>query len=363
MITLKINKNRSSILTPLFIIWCVVTLHFSCNDDNPSNSNLVSELDTNARYEWSYDNLENNKMIDIYMADSSNVFLAGYPNPLYYDGTKYIDLNLNDGDFFPTSLEGFNKDIVYFGGGLSGMQTARLKKLQDKAILSYDIPDRPAGRVEDILVQSENEVWLATDNSFIYKLSSGVFTKYNVMVDSWWGMFYKDKFNDIYFMNDVYPAGRSEYYYKDYYKLINDSFNLVLRDTVCMFCETEYSLFRCGEDLLKVNNQISYFSDLRWITICDTRLSTGEKLLPLEIAGKSKDYFVCYSSSVNSPGIDGIFLWNGKSWSWERNLSQNWPERGIVGGIELNDKRIAFVIYRESPVLSLSSTVIMGILK
>ncbi|MDF0682405.1 MAG: hypothetical protein P0116_15725 [Candidatus Nitrosocosmicus sp.] len=359
---MKINKNKLSIIKPFYIILFVVAFHFSCNDDNPSKSNLIYELDTNSRYEWSYDNLENSKMLDIYMADSSNIFLTGYPNPLYYDGTNYIDLNLNDAEFFPTSLEGYDKQNVYIGGGLSGKQTAILKKIQGKSIKSYEIPDRPAGRIEDILIHSENEVYLATDNSFVYKLSSGFFTKYNVMEDSWWGMFYKDKFNDLYFINDVFPSKNNNFYYKDYYKLISDSFNLVMRDTVCMFCESDYSLFRCGEDLLKVNNEISYFSDLKWIKICDTRLVTGEKLLPIKIAGKSKDYFVCYSSSVNSPGIDGIFIWNGK-WSWEKNLSQNWPERGTGGGIELKDKRIAFVIYRESPMLSQSSTVIKGILK
>lgn len=358
----EINKKKLSNIRLLIIILLLFAFYFSCNDDNPLKNNLINELDTISRFDWKYDDIENSKMLDIYMADSSNIFLMGYPNPLYYNGTNYEDINLNDPDFFPTSLEGYNKQNVYIGGGLSGKRIAVLKKIQEKTILSYEIPDRPAGRIDDILIQSENDVWLATDNSFVYKLSAGTFTKYNVMQDSWWGIFYWDNINDLYFINDIYPKS-SDHYYRDYYKLINDSFNLVLRDTVCMFCETDYSLFRCGDDLLKVNNEISYFRNLEWIKICDTKLTTGEKLLPKKIAGKSKDYFVCYSSSVNSPGIDGIFIWSDNNWSWERNLSQNWPERGVCGGIELRDDRIAFVINRETPLLSQSSTVIKGILK
>jgi hypothetical protein len=311
-----IHNTRVNLLLSLLLLLAAMIIS-SCSDDTtgPSGNNgiIVDTIDT---YDWTIDTIFCYNCGNVYSADSNNVFIAAYPAPLHFDGINYKRIDLMDPSFICQGVAGYDKDNIFFGGGISGTYWGDpvLKKWTKGNIVSYTLTGDSGITIADIFVEGPEECWLSTSEKHrVYHFESGSIKSYPLDSGTRISIFYKDVYANL-FAFPIKLLNETDYEYF-YYRLYNDTFQLLSKDTVTQTSEMYLGTFRCGADFLRRGRKsILCFDGERWVTLCVTL-----GFHPFLIAGDSKENIVCYGQSTLGNGPWGIYTWNGTNWKQERS--------------------------------------------
>jgi hypothetical protein len=305
------KKNKKYFAIILLIISMFIT---SCEDD-PVKPKIPPALDTIDVYDWTIDTIYGYNCGIVYAADSDNVFISAYPKPLYYNGSTYQPMNLMDPLYISLSIAGYDKDNVFFGGGISGTYWGDpvLKKWTSGNIDSYTLTGDSGVGITRIFIEGTDECWFSTTERYkVYHFNGGTFDSYTLDSGCRAATFFKDISGTLYAFA-IKPLGMYDVEHS-YFRFSNESFQLFGRDTVTQTSEISYyGPFVCGRDLLRSGrNSIFYFNGSGWEKLCNTL-----NFRPYMLDGISKDNFLCYGQSQAGPWE--IYTWNGANWKRERN--------------------------------------------
>ena len=347
----KIKLISNCILVTVFcLLLCIIS---SCYDDKIVNPVVSEELDTNSLYDWNYYEIDNFLGGKIYVADSNNIYITGWPGNLYFNGSDFSPIDIPDPDFSSFSVNGFDKDNIFIGGTNSNSRSsnAQLVKIAKKFATVYPELDSSSGTIGDIQVDGPNEAWLvASERNYVYRFNNDQFTKYYTDPETEGGYIYRTLSQNL-FLFTLKTNINSSYLYS--YLFENNFFRRIQIDSVCLVCDDRFSMYKSENLLIKLyKNSIFYFSESDWIKICETRfLNNRYRLNPLNITGSSKDHLVCYSYGNETPSAKGIYVWNGSKWSWEKNVSLNIPINvDFAGDMQIKDNQVYLLLLNNSSV-------------
>ncbi|HMQ99670.1 MAG TPA: hypothetical protein PKE39_11660 [Ignavibacteria bacterium] len=305
--TKKVLQNYS-----IYLILFPVFLFLACKEDPTSPNPPPVIIDTVDRYEWSMDTIYGYAFNNLYVADSSNIFITSPLSLVYYNGETYSSISINDPDFRFVGVKGFDKNNVFAGGNRVNSSTPVLKKVENTSVSSYDITGDTGGTISGIFVEGPNQSWLSiSESNTIYFFNSGLITPYTLDSGVRSGGFFRDSLNILYYIGmKLYPNDNFRFYIYEY---INDYFNLVNIDSINTISELYGAITICGSDFIAMGRtSIYYFTNDRLEKLCNT-----PNFLPIKICGSSKNHLVCYGQTSDITGA--IFTWDGEKWHEEKS--------------------------------------------
>ena len=164
-----INIMKVVYLIPLMLISFSLMQMTACNNDENPVVPIISIpiLDSNV-FDWEIDTLYTNTSRDFFVADTSNIFIAGNPYSVYKSGNSIRYINHQDNDFFAFCVNGTDINNVYIGGGAYYSQRTKLKRWNGISIEDINLPIDSIGRIDRIETISANDIWLSTAKNIIY---------------------------------------------------------------------------------------------------------------------------------------------------------------------------------------------------
>ena len=304
------------------ISFLLITLSFliiSCNDYSVSPKPPI-EIDSADIYDWTVIPFPG-YLEGLFVADSNNIFInASFYKPLFYNGTTIKEIELNDPNFKITTLDGFNKYNVIFGGGIQVAHADPIiKKWTNGNISSFTIINDSGTYIGDILMVGPDQAWISSaGENKIYYFNSGSFTRYLLDDSVQGGRFYKNHAGQI-FVFGLYVENRNPgpvFIMLYTYKFYNGQFRLILRDSLYPHSDKTDYLLKCGNEMFMITHpdpfdELYRFNGSNW----EYYITAPEMIS--NVGGISKDYFVVFCASSLS-----VYIWNG---NWRKEDSLKFP--------------------------------------
>jgi hypothetical protein len=327
---------------------------FSCNKENPVEPPPPpppQQLDTASRFLWSRIIPINVPISNLYVADSSNIYIESAAGQcLYYNGVNINYVDFQDPGYMNDKVYGTDKNNVFFSGykyKQGNNWYPILKKLTNGIMKSYDL-DTGITSTSDLLIIGPDKAWVtAWAINKIYYFDNGNITEFKLYNSdsAKYGRLYKDKFGNIFaFFFKAGTNGSDGTMYT--YKYTGSEFQLLRTDCFWNFdheCFTN-AIYRCGDDIIMWNGRpfaygkIYYFNGNEWILNCNTVSTEG---MPFRFGGWSKDSLVIMYGQYTI-----TYTWNGKNWRKEHYYFYLSPNSGSYDAqIETNNGNIYIAYY------------------
>ncbi|RPI15043.1 MAG: hypothetical protein EHM58_15050 [Ignavibacteriae bacterium] len=320
----------------LCLIFILQTFLFiSCKDD-PVTPVTPPAQDTINSYDWSIVDV-GGILVDLYVADSTNIYLNTGTIPDYYNGYIVEPFDLQDPTFILNSINGFDKNNIYFGGGNpSATKNPALKKYSNGQISTYTIQSDSTYYIGHILVEGANKAWIGTQGgNHVYLFENSIFTEYNLNDTILYPYFFKDSLGTLYLFA-IKKEGADEYL--AIYKHVGDVFEFVRKDLINYSAQMYPLLYECGSILVKTSdrdfNKLYYFNGFDWIYYMTTDFEISK------LGGYSRNKLIALDIYTN------IWLYNDEHWVKEDSVNLNiYGYYYSYGGhVKIKENRIYFVI-------------------
>lgn len=299
--------NNDKIAIPLyFVALLCLGLFSSCSEDNPivhSNDPIV--VDSNL-FDWKLDTIQVNPTRYFYVADTNNVFIAGYPYSVHIQNGQVHYINHNDNDFGPYCLNGTSVNNVYIGGLEISTGYSKLKRWNGSTIENIVMPADTTHTIMRIETITDNDIWISTQSNTIYHYVNNSFTSYKLESSLDQGVIFKDALGNIYTQFDSYTPGvESEIF--SIYKFVNDTWIQVYRDSVTNNSEMDFYIGFGGDKMLRTGKTgIYYFNGTEFLTY----LHLGSLYTPLIAGASGPDNILFLANEINFQTY--IFYYDGK---------------------------------------------------
>ena len=196
------------------------------------------------------------------------------------------------------------------------------------------------------MVQSPNQSWIGTTEwRWIYYFDNGIYTKYELDSDVKVGVILKSSLDDTYVMG--YSAASSDQYYTYVYKLINNNFFRIIKDTVTSYSEMRVNAVRCGLDLIREGKTSLSYLDYgleKWSLLCNTA-----SFNPNGWGGKSKERLTALGYGNDSKYH--VYVYENSKWTLERNAIIPEHNSIVFSQIRELDNRI-YIMINDYPGIS-----------
>jgi hypothetical protein len=187
--------------------------------------------------------------------------------PYIFKDSTLTKLDIVEPGFYLTNIYAVNSSLYYFGGGYPGQNRRPEFIIWDKgSTYTFTIPDNRSTITFDFEVIEPGNVWVGNNlSNKAYHFLNGNFKEYFMPDTNYYTQIYKSPDNTIYAYG--YTFGSVPFIYM--YRLNNDSFELVLKDT--LYKEENYThlIHKCGTDLvMKTGSEMNIllrFDGVKWI--------------------------------------------------------------------------------------------------
>jgi len=314
-------KKLKNILIPLVLL----SIIFSACKDDPVSIKPPPTPTNDDMYTWETISLTG-LLYDVYATDTANVFINKKYMLMKYDGDTLNYISLNDPGFLMESIDGYDKDNIFLGGGYNIINgNPILKKMQNGNFINYTITNDNGTSIWEVLCTGPNEAWVSTiTSSYVYKFNAGSFEQYLLDDSVFYSRFFKDLMGNVYAfgicIKHLTDTGRSEVLMT--YKLENNQFNLKRMDTLYSpYTGQQLSgeFFRCGADFIMVGGPkaLSRFTGNNWEGIVG--LPPEHQFIQSHVGGTSKDFLILFAAYNWL-----IYIWDGE-WHKEDSFHVAFP--------------------------------------
>lgn len=332
-------KKRTIYSVQIFITYILSIFLFNSCNDNPV-INQIEGFDS-ARFNVRVDTIHLIESMNMYAADTSNLFFYGYDKFAYYDGNTYHTIPFTGG-FECHAICGTSKNNVYIGGENFYTGRPQLKKWDGAGFIEIPVIDSTYEKypIQMLFAKSENEIWMKAGDKSILRYDGYSFKRYDFDTLQNWSYFLTDENNTLCCVrfrdssNIYYNTGKFSF---KFYKFINENW--------VFYSYHEY--YYPQEEVLRpinIGNEI-YASSRSGVYKYD-----GYSFYKVINVNTFKLESICYdysTSNINNFLVRGsidygynynMLHWNGKKWSIEND------ERIIyfTSPYRFGDKFIAF---------------------
>ena len=329
-------KIRNSLYDIMIVMIISLFAFYSCDNNNPVEPPHTEEIDTVSKYEWTYD-VTGGMLMGFYVADTTNIFFAGIPDPVYYDGIQFTALNMQDPDFVSDCIAGYDKNNVYFGGYLNptlGVNIPVLKKWENGTIKTYIISNDSCSKINNIVIQGYDKLLLSSSKNYAYSFDNGSVTTHELDSGTIDGTFFKNPQEEIFLFKLKYKDGKC-YYFN--YKFKNDDFFKILVDSSNNFKFKRF--FPCGLDLLMTDAEYVYiFNGINWNILFKISETIYNNVPPTGIGGNSRNDFIYQSNLANT-----MLIYRNSKWSWEKAILYGMPPFFLLTPPRIYKDRLYYV--------------------
>ena len=150
-------------LTIIPIIFLILVS--SCKDNPVSTKKVNTEtIDTIDAYGWRIDTIWGYTLDKFYVADSNNIFfMGGTGGFLRHDGNINEVIYFNDPGFINFSIDGFDKNSIFIGGGYwDTVSILKLKLWNGAGFTDYTVPNDSSWDIASVLAIGPNEAWFCS---------------------------------------------------------------------------------------------------------------------------------------------------------------------------------------------------------
>lgn len=299
--------NNYKIVPPLFVIVLLcLGLFSSCTDESPivySNDPIV--VDSNL-FDWKLDTILTKPMKYFYVADTNNIFIAGFPYSVHINNGLIQYINHNDWDFSPYCLNGTSLTNVYIGGNGVSSGNSKLKRWNGTVIENIILPADTTDRIVRIEPISDNDIWMSTASNTIYHYVNNTVTTYKLDKSLDYGIIFRDELGNLYAQFDSYFVGSLDFIFS-IYKYENNTWTQVYRDSVTRNSEMQYYIGFGGTKMLRTGKTgIYYFTGSEFLSY----IHLGSHYTPLlaGASGPNNTLFLAEENNFNT----NIFYYDGK---------------------------------------------------
>lgn len=289
---LVINKY---LLKPVIQIFLFVSLLFfvSCSDDTvtpPLVNNQIQIIDSNI-IDWEFEMLYNQQIYDIYVKDSNNIYLAGNPNSLYYNGKEFTPIYTSS-DMFPICINGLDENNVFIGGNDYSFPIAnsKLKKWNGSTIEDITMPNNDSsGGIDYIYVENINDLWLTTRSNKLYHYNNLNITSYAIPLVNNLRETKIFKYTDgkLYMFGNYLITNGIGYFVLKY---DNSQWQILIKENETSDCR--FAL--CSNDILRTGAKDVYlFNGMSWGNIVEIPEYTTQI-----VCGSSKNNFLVFGNFI-----------------------------------------------------------------
>jgi hypothetical protein len=331
----------------IFIFIFSFALLYSCKDD-PVNPPPIPQ-DTSDIYDWKVIDV-GGILVDVYVADSLNVYLNTGTIPYLYNGDTVQPFDLHDPTFILNGINGFDKNNIFFGGGNPNVtRNPSIKKYSYGSITTYTINTDSTYYIGSMLVEGPDRAWIGTQGGRkVYYFDSGIFSEYILDDTLLFPFFYRDNQGSLYIFANTKENGKE---YLSVYKNVSNIFEFIRKDLISYPSEKIPLLYECGSDLVMTAdrnyyNKLYYFNGYDWIYYMTSDFSISK------LGGKSKNNLIALNIHPS------IWIYNEEKWDKEDSLILNiYGSYYSYGGhIKIKDDRVYFVMQFQN----LDSKLIIG---
>jgi hypothetical protein len=332
-------KSILSVLIFIVISFSIIFLN-SCKD-NPLNQIGESEGFDSARFNVRVDTIPFIESLNMYAADTSNLFFYGYTDFAYYNGYSYNRIHFSDG-FRGKSIGGTSKNNVYIGGMDYHTGKPRLKKWDGAGLSEIQVidPTNDPYSLQMMFVKSQNEIWMMAGDKSILRYDGFEFKRYDFDTLQNWSYFLTDENNNLCCVrfrdsSDEYMT-HGKFSFK-FYKYINENW--------VYYSYHEY-YYPQEETLRPINIGNGIYACSR-SGIYKYDGYNYSKTINVNIFKLDNIYYDYHTSNIDNflarGGINNsynynVLHWNGKKWSIENKIQINY----FVSPYCFGDKFIAF---------------------
>jgi hypothetical protein len=298
------KPENLSVVYILFIITIVLCIS-SCNKDNPVNSsNSPAIVDSNI-FNWNFDTLYMNPTGDCYIADTNNIIVPGFPNSVYIKNGVVTYINHNYNEFVCCCANGTDINNVYLGGINGVTSKPKLKKWNPGGTVDIPVPDSISTCIQNIVCNSENDIWLSTTKNIIFHYANQFFEIYQLETGYEAGIIFKYSYSNLYSQYIKFITNDS--YYVTVFKFENNSWIQICKDSINNNTEMgDFIGFSDGKILRRGKTGIYYFTGNNW----EKYANFGSSINYIYCAGGNAPQNILFSGYFNHVQ-GGLFFFNG----------------------------------------------------
>jgi hypothetical protein len=304
---LNIRYKGFMFLIPLLFTFLIL----SCTQENPVKPTPIEPIYIDSGFfDWEYHELAGTNIGYFYIADTNTIFISGFPNAIKYDKGVYTNIYYNDPEFLDNSINGYDKNNVFFCGHTSRNigYKSKLKKWNGSALIDIPMPDYPSGIVENIMVISPSELWIPTSEGYIFHYLNNQFTTYQL--DS--------GYTPVYLLidgNNHLKAYTVKYFYNEdndkvisVYDLQNNAWVSEYSDTVRKNTELQGLGWYINNTAVRFGKTgFYYYSNNNWI-----KCFGFSGFFPDVDGGRNISDILFYQTEVHNPSPRDLYYYDGK---------------------------------------------------
>jgi|GEM_PF-6685149 hypothetical protein len=294
------------------IILSMITI--SCSKDNGVQPNPPEEpfiVDSNV-FEWKEDTIWSSRLDKIYVVDTNDIFIEGYPHGIRIKSGIKSRINYNDNDFLSNCINGTNENNVYFGGAPYWNNISlksKLKKWNGTTVEDIPLPDDSSRGIHFLLPIADNDVWALSEFNIMYHITGTKVKTYKFMNGFRCVTIFMDNSGNLYATLDQPYGGIGQKYIRIIYKYDNspDKWNMINVDSAGYDFGIMEVCIADKKIIGKSPTELCYFTESGWIPIH----ALGPQYHLVRGAGNSISNMVLllYDETVNSALV--IFYFDG----------------------------------------------------
>jgi len=289
-------------LKSLALVFSFCLFISSCGEDpvRPINGEYQTPVVDSNIFDWEYKMLPGYHIYDLYIEDTSSVFLMGIPSTLYYDGNDFTTIMTSQPSFYPICINGWDRNNVYIGGENLSTGHSMLKKWNGSSIEDIPLPQDSSKWIDYIYMEGVNDIWLSTFTNKVYHYDGSNIVTYLLPVESMrlTGI-YGDQSGALF----LFGLNTSNIYSS--FKFQDNNWMLVKRDTMTESNNLSFRVLQCGADILRTGvNNIFKFVGNEWITHLP-----AQNMEQISISGASKNDFLVWA---RGPSFGMPVYYNGE---------------------------------------------------
>lgn len=294
---------------------------YSCKD-NPLNQIVESEGFDSARFNVRIDTILFIESMNMYAADTSNLFFYGYDKFAYYDGNTYHTKPFTGG-FEGHAICGTNKNNVYIGGENYHTGRPQLRKWDGSGFIEISVIDSTDEKypIQMLFAKSQKEIWMMAGDKSILRYDGFDFKRYDFDTLQNWSYFLTDENNTLCCVrfrdssNMYYNAGKFSF---KFYKYINENWEYYSYHEFYYPQEEILRPINIGNEIYATSSSGIYkFDGFNFTKIINVNSFKLYGLHSNQRTASLNNLLVTGSISFGY-NLD-ILHWNGKKWSIEND--------------------------------------------
>lgn len=304
-----INKfNHYYLIFPILILTVLLA---SCSKDIPVKPEDPVLPDTVDIYSWRTEPFP--YFNDIFVPDTSNIYVCGNRNTWIWDGSANPPkvINFNDNNFKPELVKGFDNSSVFVGGPY-GMNDACVKRIQNNVVTETYYFDT-ANYINWLFPISPNDIYISLPVGILAHYKNGQINNLYLPNKNYYPKIFRYKDGNLYVFAEKPGNGSNIPSFLNCYRIENEQLTFARSDSMSQYPPygLTFRLYQIDKDIVMYDGRgmLMKFSENGW------EYYTGYPGFDiLGLGGNKIDSMIAFTFTN---GVKDIQTWNGTRWKKE----------------------------------------------